>query len=297
MKYAMIQEKLVGAEYDAAGKPYKILTRPYFSTDTITFQVVPGALNNATPAQISCGYLVAAQGQQCSFFEYGQDQGVKPDDTNISKARQTIAGEDFVIRAVALSHVRNMPRFSRSIRARRSSTRFPQAVLNNPIIADAFSGGGADNNGGIVYDPQGLHVPLVVDSPLNLHDALMQRLAPAMNIQMVWGQSTLDQIGTLDWMPQGSASSVLLAHGMPTAANARVFHEGFVWRKSTSEKDSDLLITATLQHNLVIPFTPVIFPSQAGLDAADTLEVLPTSVDVRLRLYLGGVAFYQPSRN
>lgn len=284
---ALIQRSIVKGQYEKAGRPYLVNSRPYESCLPWLAAIVAG--QNIGVGLPTSGAFVFRANQINEYFGYGRAaQGtgntqVLLDDTTLSTGRRTNASEDFVIEGISATH--------RSTRIGYAPASITNSGFVDPDVVAALSAA-PNSNGPVIYDPTALYVPAVIQSPVNLESALWEALKPHVFLEMVWGNKRTEQIGTLDEIPEGAAKSLLKASGVPSVDNRFKVPEGYLWRGNNST-DQDFIVRATLARAVVVPFAQAVFPS-ANIAAAGQAPTY-LAMDVKMRLH--GVAFAYPSRN
>lgn len=261
------------AEFQALGKPFRTVSRPYRSVVTIPFAVADVANG--------VGYLTLGEGAEFEAFGYGLgdmiDDGVGGQrrageaDTNQSKSGKTNGGEDFAIDSVSATCVGF--RFVQT----------PVAGLTNPFVAQAYAGKA------LVCDPGSLIMPPQVQSPFLLNNAIFEAVQSISSVAFVFDRGTEIPIGALDEIPEGGAKSFLHSNGEPHPSSRYRVPEGYIWRNA-GQQDSDFIMRMRTRRSLVIPFTQITLPGGIAVTA-------PTAVLMDVAMRVHGTGFRPLSEN
>ncbi len=279
------QRSRVLKAYAESGIPYDAGTKPYKSTLPLVFDVVePHPVAAPTMA-----FAVMRTGQSLPFFGYGIGDAI-PDglggqrtstevDTNQETGKETNGAEDYIIESVSASH--------QGIRVA-----YPEDVdLDGETVADA------DVNAAIfglavLYDPGSLEAPPQVMSPFNLEQGLFNAVAPLLQFTFEFDRKGIDEIGTLDEVPEGGAKSFLRSSGDPRTDNRYKLPEGKLWRKS-GEVDSKFVCRLTSRRPVVVPISLIA----ALLGTTPTARPIPSKIVLDLTLRVHGLSVAPPSKN
>lgn len=281
--------RIVDASYVQKGRPFRVNTKPYESTQTIKWRVVAGATQAQGQGGLVTAWLVADEGQDLSFFSYGRGQPVPQpstltaaiagfDDTNLSKGKETNE-EDFVIEGMSVT--------CRSTRVQWSAGDI--ATMTGPADAAVLSS--VNGGRGHIVDPLSLYAPLVTGSPALLENTLFSRLLPHIHMQLSWNETRVEILGTLENFPEGGAASYLRASGVPSTTNRANVPEGYVWRRVGASQDTQMIAQAKLVRAVSAPAIGVVFPGQAEPG------VLPVAVYTDIKVRLHGIGYSYGSRN
>lgn len=282
------QRKTVADEWAAAGKAYLCNFRPYKSTLQLVGTVLAPIPAGGTLTQ---AHLIFKAGQQLDFFGYGRGDlidygppGVQrkatPGDTNLLKGGET-HNEDFVIEGVSLSSPGKRVAYQLDV----GHTNLDLLGSTDPDVLGMYSGKTA------VVDPAALIQPPQVNSPFNLEDAILEACLPYMTYELVFDDRRVEDLGTLDQVPEGGGKSFLKAHGDPRVDNRARFPEGYVWRK-TGSPDQNMIMRVRLENPVAIPISLVLLAAASAVTNAIPTHVL---IDICARTH--GVAFAVPSQN
>jgi hypothetical protein len=283
------------AAYEAMGKPFIARAQPYHSVQFLQFDCVSF---DAAPSP-GVGYMIARAGQELNFFSYGVGDRIQlgttqvqlnatESETTLTKGKSTQGGADFVIEGLGLSHRGTRMAWSGAMLTHLLTTTTDSGVEGN----SATGQGGVFDGTKMIMDPAALITPPQVFSPFNMEDALLQALLPVLriNFEIDGAQSVLAKLGPADIMPQAGASSYLRSNGVPSTDNRFKIPEGILWRRD-GETDSELVVKARLDRDIIVPATGVVSP----FDGATLLFPDFVVVDLSMRLY--GLELRLPSAN
>jgi hypothetical protein len=270
-----LTRKQMAAAYSKAGRQFIASTRTLESTAPLVFTAVDTGVIGA----VVSGMLVAAAGQELSFFSYGRDQQVPGtgqqalfDDTNIVRAQSTNANEDFAIESFSVTH---------------RSTVINYALANRPTAADARVIEAVSGGPSVFYDPEANLAPGVVHSALNNEDALWAAVQPHLFLRLKW-EKREEELGCLDLVTEGGAKSYMRAQGKPSTDDRYTFREGFAWRRDGS--DSKFQAIARLARSIVVPY-------KAARPQGQAAAIGPVSVTLHVKFRVHGIAFGYGSSN
>lgn len=274
-------------QYNKAGKPFDINTRPYYSSAAVRFSVV----DIATVGLAQRAFALAIN-QELELFSYGKGNDVSAvnlgartaldSDTNMATAQRT-NGEDFAVEGASLT--------SRGIRVVYS----PAAVVTVPSL-NAGAQQVKDALAGLttIADPGSVVVAAEASSPLVLEDAFWGAIAPKLTLQTQWNRKAVDLLGTADQFPEGGARSYLRANGEPSHHNYFRIPEGYIWQRDGAATDTLFSILAELAQNVVIPITRAEGYQVGGADGA---LGWPSEIFAEFKLRVEGRAFSEQSKN
>jgi hypothetical protein len=269
---------------------FVVVTRPYFSTRTLTFLLYADSGFNAG----GYGWAVA-QPQELVFFDYhagstirfGSDGGFMATEaeTNLVNDRQTNASEDFAITGIGMSQ-----------RGMRVTYANGVITSNGPwgtgVATDATTPVGRALRGlESICDPAAIVMPAQGQSPFNLEEAMFTGIQGLVDVTIEWDNRRKVSLGTMDLFPQGGARSLLRANGVPTSENRYDIPEGYKWGR-TSGSDAQLVVRAVLRHPLIVPLNLVIPPL-----LSPSAYVAPTQIDLEIVLRAYGMGFAESSEN
>ncbi len=283
-------------EYLGAAALFEIAAHHYFSTGAFRWEV----LTIETDDQ---GYIRAVlrcpKGATVDLFSYGiQDDvggvGLSPNivatdaETNMAERHQT-NNEDFAIEGLGCCY-------------RGTRISYPDAV--------ALPDGGSwpYGTGDTLLDRQ-IHdgdypwcdlgaqlLPPEVASPLALHAALADHIAPFTSLQVFFDRKAGDHICRMDRVPQAGAKSYLYANGEPTWHNYYRIPEGYTWRKSSERTDRLFNMFVKVEQDVYATATiPTLW--QPSTTAVPTTLGMPEFLWTEFTIFLIGRAFYNPGRN
>lgn len=269
--------------YKKLGKQFLCNTRPYHSCAAVTFDVVSGDETSGT------AFAVLREGTRLTFFNYGigdtinlggGDTKATLADTNQAKGGTTNGSMDFVIEGIGLS--------CRGMRIAYSGEplTYLQALSTDSDVLASFEGGVA------VYDPAPLITPPQMQSPFNLENGMFQALLGQASLNLLFDRQRVEEIGTLELLPQAGASSYLRANGAPEAGNKYRIPEGYVWRRS-GQPDNNLSVNVQIQRPIVVPINLAELP--AGANEGDA--IIPTSISLEIVMRVFGLGIDLPSGN
>lgn len=283
----LTQRKKVLAAFEQAKEPFLANTKPLKSYQQLRASVVDVQNPAGNPLT---GFFLFARGQTLTFFGYGEDEAVpygqaqgalsgtrvaNEADTNLSRGKQTNT-EDFIIEGISCS--------CRGTRISYPTASIPVTYVN-PSVLNALQGAGA------LLDPGSVVSPPQVNSPFNLENVMFEAVKPYISFELKWDKKRIEQLGTLDQVPEGAAKSFLRSSGTPRTDNRYKIPEGYLWRRQ-GEPDSLFTIRATLQEDVLVPINLVPLSPAAG-----ALNVAPNFAYVELLMRLHGLAIAVPSQN
>lgn len=263
--------------YESKDKPYIVSTKPYQSHQWLELEVVDRDETN----QIA--FMVARKGQVLDFFGYGIGERIDAgplsrkatlSDTNISKAKSTNGAAHMVIEGISLS-----PRGFRVLQA--------DALTTPPVDTRVLAALAGETP---MVDPGSVICPPQLMSPFNLEHAVFSGLLPHLALELVWDEMRRESLGAAGVIPEGGAASLLKASGTPENTNVFAVKEGYVWAPD-GQSDSELVVRATLNEDIVFPLTLNEDPTSA--DAV----LRPTTVWLDICCRLHGFEFKHPSKN
>jgi hypothetical protein len=263
-------------EYRANPKSFLYQTRPYWSTITVSGYFIDGLAGGVS-------HFVVPKNQRIRCFDYAvgqmRDDGFGGDlkatytDTNLSKARQTNSTEDFVIEGVRVS-----------VRDVRLQFAAPPAGVADDIVLNAYAGKVAMMDiGAVVRGPQ-------FDSPLRLEDSLGRLIRPRLSLSFIWDGEQQTRIGLASHAPELQAGSMLTTAGLPTENNEYRLPEGWIWRKSGKDNDTELNMQVATEADCVFVVNGVVWPG-------GTNPTNPVKGAIDLHVELEGFALKYPSKN
>lgn len=262
-------------EYREKGRPFLFQTRPYHSTITIAATFVPLLLGTSA--------LVIKKDQRIRCFDYAindmRDDGFGGDmkatfaDTNLTKPRQTNGTEDFVINSVRTS--------VRSVRVKFTDT---LPGVTDPIVIGAFAGRKHMLDIGANYRPPQL------DSPLRLEDSLGGFLRNFLSMAFVFDGEQNTRIGLASQTPDFQAASLLKSAGLPTESNKFELPEGWLWRKTGKDHDTELSMFCVVEDDIVYVVNNATWP-----DGETPTQPKDAAIDMVVEL--GGFSLKYPSTN
>lgn len=271
--------------YKKAGKDFLARTIPYHSTAALQFDVVDGD----TTAGIA--WAVARAGTRMTFFSYGVGeqcdlggtQGLvraTPAETNQSEGGTTNGSMDFVIEGVGLS-CRGM-----RVEFDGQAETYWDALLSDPDTLAAVTGDRA------VYDPAPIFAPPQMQSPFNLENGMFHWLLGQASVNFLFDRQRVEEIGTLEMLPQAGAASYLRANGAPEAQNKYRIPEGYIWRRA-GQPDNNLSVNVQLQRAVVMPINLTTFYGGGG----DGTFALPSRIWLEVVMRVFGLGVDLPSQN
>lgn len=278
------RERLLNA-YKAAGKTFLCNTRPYHSTAAIVLDVVDA---NETAG---IAYAVARAGTRLTFFDYGIGEevdlggsvgGVRATlaETNQAEGGTTNGSMDFVIEGVGLS--------CRGMRVEYDGTNegYWDALVTDADVLAAVTG---DRT---IYDPAPIISPPQMQSPFNLENGMFQSLLGQASLSFLFDRQRVEEIGTLEMLPQAGAASYLRANGAPEAQNKYRIPEGYLWRRA-GQPDNNLNVNVQIQRAVVMPINlPTVY---AG--SAEGQYVAPERIVLEIVMRVFGLGVDLPSQN
>jgi len=271
--------------YKEANQAVVCATQPYHSTAVFKGEVVDADSTFAP----GVAFLKFAKNQVLSFFNYGLGDNVQlggsagasvatDAETNLGKAASTNGAMDFVIEGIGF-HTRGQ-------RVQYATTGVPVSQVADPAVIAAVTGNGP------IYDPAAILMPPQVQSPFNLEQGVFQSLLGISSLELTFDRQRIFPLGTVDLLPQAGGQSMLRANGLPTNDNRYRIPEGYLWRKD-GMTDSDLLVTVTLQRDLIVPINRIT----NFHDTEGTSNFAPQFVWVECVLRLFGLGVNMPSAN
>lgn len=279
------QRKRLLDAYAKNGKPFIARTIPYHSTGVLPFDVVDADTTNGV------AFAVARRNAQIVFFSYGVGEMVDlggtigfqratDAETNQAKGSSTNGAQDYVIEGVGLS--------SRGMRLEYDGAAegYLDALATDADVEAAIQGDAA------VFDPAGILTPPQMQSPFNLENGMFQALLGQASLNFQFDRKRIENIGTLEMLPQAGAASYLRANGAPEASNRYRIPEGYLWRRD-GEPDCELQVTVTLQRPVVVPIN--LAAIWGGENEGDF--VAPTTIWLELVMRLFGLGVDLPSQN
>lgn len=286
--------------YEAANRPFIARTMPHHSVQFLQFDAVS---YDQAPSP-GAGYLIARAGQLLNFFSYGIGDRIQVANTNVqfaatesettlTKGKSTQGAADFVIEGLGISH-----RGTRIVWVDLDEvnadclTHLLSTTTDSAIHGNALGQGGLFDGTKLIMDPGALIAPPQVHSPFNMEDALLQAVLPVLriNFEIDGAQSALAKLGPSDIMPQAGAASYLRTNGVPSTDNRFRIPEGILWRRD-GETDSELIVKATLDRDVVFPLSGLVSPFNA------TKLLFPQTVVIDLSMRLYGLELRLPSTN
>lgn len=263
-------------EYRAKGRPFRLSTKPYWTTFTVEGRIVAGPTT-------ATSFIVIDKNQNIRAFDYAVG-GQRPDgfggsmlatymDTNLSKPRQTNSTEDFCIENLRIS-----------LRDVRFNFGTAPGAITDPAVLAAFNGqAGFQDIGAVFHAPQ-------KDSPLRLEDSLGRHIRPALSVALLWDGEQVQRIGLASQCPDQQAASLLTAAGLPTESNEFQLPEGAIWRKTGKDSDTELNMQIFTESSRVIVINNATWPGA-------TVPSAPVKVAFDFVIELGGFALKYESKN
>jgi hypothetical protein len=284
------------SEYTQAGALFEIAAHHYFSTGAFRWNVITIHTDDSgfIRAIIRC-----PRGSLIDLFSYGIEDSVRgvglsptlsasDAETNMSERHQT-NNEDFAIEGLGCCY-------------RGTRINYPNAVSLPDNGAWPFGTGDAELDSQITIgdvpwcDLGAQLLPPEIGSPLALHNALADAIAPFVSLQVFFDRKAGDHICRLDRVPQAGAKSYLYANGEPSWHNYYRIPEGYLWRKSAEKTDRLLSIYAKVEQDVYATITIPTLWQPSGSVPPVTLG-MPDFLWTEFSLFLIGRAFYNPSKN
>ncbi len=279
------QRKRLLDAYKTAGKQFLCNTRPYHSTAAIVLDVVDEDETSGI------AWAVARGGTRLTFFDYGIGEevdlggsagGVRATaaETNQAEGGTTNGSMDFVIEGIGLS--------CRGMRCEYDGTNegYWDGLVADPDVLAAVTGDRA------IYDPAPIFSPPQLQSPFNLENGMFQSLLGQASLSLLFDRNRVEEIGTLELLPQAGAASYLRANGAPEAANKYRIPEGYIWRRA-GQPDNNLNINVQLQRAVVMPINlPTVYAGEA-----EGQFVAPERIILEIVMRVFGLGVNVPSQN
>jgi hypothetical protein len=226
-----------------------------------------------------------------TFFDYGIGEGVDlggtvgevkatSAETNQAEGGTTNGSTDFVIEAVGLS--------CRAMRVEYDGTAetYLDALAADTTVQQAIEGNAS------IYDPGAIITPPQMQSPFNLENGMFQSLLGLSSVNFLFDRNRVEEIGTLEMLPQAGAASYLRANGTPEASNKYRIPEGYMWRRS-GQPDNNLSVNVRLQRALVVPLNLPTFYAGAG----EGSFYAPERIILEIVMRVFGIGVNLPSAN
>lgn len=273
-------------EYLAAGVPFDVSTRPYYSTGRITFKKVNPSVLVVGPPATTQYLLVAEAGQKVVLFSYNQNGNMQAAgfpagraatlaDTNLATPSET-NNEDMVIEGFSAT-------------AKGVCGIIPSSLtsgMDSSVLATLSGYNSWFDPGAHVQGPE-------VASPLALQETLWELIKPKVSVRTLWDLKDTDNLGVLSEFPEGGGKAYLRANGEPSTSNILRIPEGYVWRRTNDTRDKLFTLTLTLEEPAVCLITET--PTYAPIAPENPLIPSAYAIDFMVRAH--GTAFYNPSTN
>lgn len=275
--------------YGKNGVPFLATTRGLHSVRSIQFDAI-----NIDLATNTVGFLVARRGQRIVFFNYGLNDSIElaadanhranEADTSLTKGSRTTASADLAIEWITMHPRAIKARYTPAVAAPLFPDFVAAAMANNDPVQLALQGMAP------ILDPFGMVVPADVGSSATLQHVLYQAIAPHLTCRFEWDNADrTEKMGTCDQFTEGGGASYLNSNGEPSVNNRFRIPEGFIWARE-SQPASEMVVTCTLENDVVIPYTPVAAP------VTGTHTVLLNAY-VEIIMRVGGILLRVPGSN
>jgi len=275
--------------YGKNGVPFLATTRGLHSVRSVQFDAV-----NIDVGTNTIGFLVARKAQEIVFFNYGLNDSIQlaanPNhranqaDTSLTKGSRTTASADLAIEWITMHPRAIKTQYTPAAAAPLFPDFVAAAMANTDPVQLALQGMAP------ILDPFGMVVPADVGSSATLQHVLYQAIAPHLTCRFEWDNADrTEKMGTCDQFTEGGGASYLNSNGEPSVNNRFRIPEGFIWARE-SQPASEMVVSCTLENDVVIPYTPV-----AGPITGDHPVLLNAYVEIIMRV--GGILLRVPGSN